>query len=250
MSSTLTPRHKLRKELKLMLGDGMTEVELDHEHLDLAIDIALERCRQRTDGAMEESVVHMTILPGEQEYTLPYEVVEITKIYRRGIGTGSVTSATNFDPVSAGYANMYLLDSGRAGGLATWDFFNQYQELTNRMFAGDVDFTWNTNTKKLVIHRKFLHTENVLIECWNAKPEDLLLRDPYTGPWLRDYALARCKIFLGDARSKYSNLVGPSGSVTLNGKELKDEGKAEMERLDQELKDFVVSRDGCPFIVG
>ena len=42
MSAEETPRDKLIKEIKLRLGDGMIDVELDPEHYNLAIDRAIE----------------------------------------------------------------------------------------------------------------------------------------------------------------------------------------------------------------
>jgi hypothetical protein len=83
------------------------------------------------------------------------------------------------------------------------------------------------------------------------KPEDIILTDDYTNPWVRDYALAKCKQMLGEARSKFpGGLPGPDGSVTLNGDQLKQDAAAEMERLETELQNFVTSRDGMPFRIG
>ncbi len=53
MSAEETPRDKLIKEIKLRLGDGMIDVELDPEHYNLAIDRAIEVFRSRSDGAVE-----------------------------------------------------------------------------------------------------------------------------------------------------------------------------------------------------
>jgi len=47
MSAIETPRDKLITELKLRLGDGMIDVELDPEHYNLAIDRAIQTFRSR-----------------------------------------------------------------------------------------------------------------------------------------------------------------------------------------------------------
>ena len=41
MSAQETQRHVLKKEIQLLLGDQMVEVELDDEHMELAIKIAI-----------------------------------------------------------------------------------------------------------------------------------------------------------------------------------------------------------------
>jgi len=228
----------------------MVEVELDAEHYDLAIDMAVERVRQRTTGGVEESHIFFTMQPDVDVYTMPDEVQEVEKLYRRGVGANS-TGGTNFDPFEAAFSNIYLLQAGRTGGLATWDFFAQYQETIGRVFGSELNFMWEPSTHKLSLVRRPKAEEDVLAKVWMRKPTDIILTDDYTGPWVRDFALAKCKQMLGEARSKFpSGLPGPGGSITLNGNELKQDATAEMERLEQELLNFVTGRDGIPFRIG
>ena len=42
------------KQIRLLLGDGMIDIELDPEHYDLSVDIALQKIRQRSENAVEE----------------------------------------------------------------------------------------------------------------------------------------------------------------------------------------------------
>lgn len=250
MSSTVTPRSKLTKQLQLLLGDQMVEVELDPEHYSLAIDLAVEKVRQRTTGGVEESHVFMTLQPDEDTYTMPDEVIEVERLFRRGVGSNS-TGGTNFDPFEAAFSNIYLLQAGRTGGLATWDFFAQYQETIGRVFGSEINFIWEPSRKQLKLIRRVRTEEEVLIKVWMKRPEDVVLTDEYTGPWVREYSLAQCKKMLGEARSKFqSGLPGPGGSVMLNGEALKNEAMAELERLEIELMNFVTSRDGMPFRIG
>ena len=250
MSATQTFRHTLKKEIQLLLGDQMVEVELDEEHMDLGIKIAIERVRQRTTGGVEESHVFLTMQPDQNKYTLPEEVQEVEKLYRRGVGANS-TGGTNFDPFEAAFSNIYLLQAGRTGGLATWDFFAQYQETIGRVFGSEINFIWRPSTHELELIRRPTTEEDVMAKVWMIKPEELILSDAYTGPWIRDYALSKCKQMLGEARGKFpGGLPGPGGSVLLNGEQMKADATAELERLEMELQNFVVSRDGMPFRIG
>ena len=93
----MATRQEMLKQIKLLLGSEMTEVELDPEHLNLSIDLAIERYRQRSEHSMEESFVFITLERGVQDYTLPQEVQEVRKLYRRGVGGNSGISS-NYDP--------------------------------------------------------------------------------------------------------------------------------------------------------
>ena len=250
MSAQETPRHTLKKEIQLLLGDQMVEVELDNEHLDLAIKLSIEKIRQRTTGGVEESHVFFTMQPDQNIYTLPEEVVEVEKLFRRGVGANS-TGGTNFDPFEAAFSNIYLLQAGRTGGLATWDFFAQYQETIGRVFGSEINFIWKPSSHELELVRRPTAEEDVMCKVWMKKPEGFLLTDVYTGPWIREFALAKSKAMLGEARSKFpGGLPGQGGSVLLNGEQMKADGLADMERLEMELQNFVASRDGMPFRIG
>ena len=250
MSSQVTPRNLLIKQIELLLGSQLIDVELDIEHYNLAITIGLEKLRQQSDGANLEKDIFLHITRDQTEYTLPEEVQEVRRLYRRGVGAYT-NGGINFDPVDAAFYNIYLLQPNRSGGLATWDFYNQFLETTERVFASQLNFTWDTNNKKLTIIRRPTADEDVSVRVYVTKSEDDLITDPYTGPWLRSYALAYAKYILGEARDKFpGGFPGPSGNVTLNGATLKQEAQAEMEKLEKQLLDLVTSSDGYSFCIG
>lgn len=250
----MTARQRLIREIQLRLGGGMVDIELDPEHYDFAVTAALDRYRQRSQNAIEESFVFLDVQPDVATYTLPQEVQIVRAIYRRN--AGSVAGAT-VDPFSLAFTNnIYLIQNpGQLGGtgagmLATYDFAMQYQELIGRMFGRDIMFTWDPATKKLTLHRRIAAVEQVLLHCYNDRPEEILLNDPYSKPWLRDYSIAMSKLMLGEARSKFASLAGPQGGVTLNGDAMKSEAQTELERLETELQQLIDGTDGMPFIIG
>ena len=145
-------REDLIKEMQLRLADGIVDVELDREHYDVAIDKSLAIYRQLSSGSVEESLLFVNTQDGQTEYTLPDEVMEVRRIYRRGIGTNS-GGGTNFDPFDVAFNNMYMLQAGQIGGLAVFDAFAQYKEVIGRIFGSEYNFLWNRNTKQLKILR-------------------------------------------------------------------------------------------------
>ena len=243
-------REQLIKELQLRLADGIVDVELDRDHYDIAINKAISTYRQLSSGSVEESVVFIQTQPDVTDYTLPDEVMEVRRLFRRGVGSNSGTGS-NFDPFDMAFNNMYLLNAGQIGGLATFDAFSQYKETVGRLFGSEYDFTYNRNTKVLKILRNVKVNEEVAIEVYNFVPEHILLSDVYASPWLSNYAMATAKQILGEARSKYqSGLPGAGGAITLNGDTLKSEALQEMDMLKQSLHNMEEGNSPLGFIIG
>ena len=248
-----TNRQEIFDYVNAMLGGGMVDVELDPVHYNTALDKALARYRQRSDHSVEESYLFLDLIEDQNEYTLPNEVIEVNKLYRRSIGsrTGGGDGASVFEPFNLAYTNTYLLSgSTQMGGMATYEMFAGYQELVGRMFGSFMEFTWNSTTKKLTILQRPRAEEGILIEAFNYRPESQLLIDYQAGQWIKDYTLAACKYMLGEARSKFATIAGPQGGTSLNGDTLKAEAQADMEKLENELALQVAGGTGYSFTIG
>ena len=242
-------REELISEVQLRLADGMVDVELDREHYDVAIDKAVGIYRQLSSGSVEESIIFFNTEKDVTEYILPDEVMEVRRMYRRGIGTNS--GGTNFDPFDVAFNNMYMLQAGQIGGLAVFDAFSQYKETLGRIFGSEYNFLWNRNTKQLKILRNVRHEEEIAVGVYNFIPESILLRDVYSSNWLGSYALAMSKMMLGEARSKYtSGLPGAGGAIQLNGDALKGEALAEMQALKDSVHAYEEGNIPLGFVIG
>jgi hypothetical protein len=152
--ATSQKRKEIEDYIRFRLGDGMIDVELDPEHYKVAIDRALLRYRQRSSAGEEESYAFLDLLPETQEYILPADIMTVRQVFRRGIGSVSGTTASQFEPFASGYLNTYMLVAGRVGGLTNYELFTQYQKLAMNMFGGYMNFTFNPMTKKLTLVRK------------------------------------------------------------------------------------------------
>jgi len=136
------------------------------------------------------------------------------------------------------------------GGLATYDMFSQYQELVGRMFGSFIEFTWNSTTKRLTILQRPRGAEEVLLFCYNYRPDSQLLSDYQAKQWIKDYTLATCKYMLGEAREKFATIAGPQGGTSLNGSSLKSEAQAEMDKLENEVAMAMAGGTGFGFLIG
>lgn len=347
--TTVTPLDAKRNEIidyiRLRLGDGLVDVELDLEHYHLAIKNALIKYRQKAQNSVEESYAFLNLLPETQEYILPKEIITVRQVFRRGIGSVTGTTASQFEPFASGYLNTYMLVAGRVGGLLNYELFTQYQELAMKMFGGHINFNWNPASRKLTLIRKIpatghtyirmrsltasgtsvgstitietedawnvdvgdslviasckiqgyngnyqiqtvdpltrtvtitainplaatavvtqdlrttqvwspttdVPTETVLLQTYNQKPDIMLLNDYLVFPWIQDYAYSFSKFTLGEARSKFGQIAGPQGGTTLNGEALKQEALAEMQKLEEDLKNYVDGSQPLTWVIG
>jgi len=232
------------------LGGDMVDVELDPAHYEQAYKQSLIRYRQRSANALEDSYSFLELEKDVNEYYLPEEVITVRQIFKRNIGANSGTSS-QYEPFEAGFVNFYMIQSGRVGGLATYYMYSSYLEEAARMFGGFLNYNYNRVSKKLTIMRRpRADAETVLLWTHNYKPDFTILQDPYALPWVRDYTLALCKRSIGEAREKFGNLPGPQGGTQLNGTALKGEAQAMIERLEEELKNYVDGQDPMWFVIG
>lgn len=235
-----------------MLGGGMVDVELDPIHYETALARALGKIRQKGSGSVEESYVFLDTVIDQNEYILPAEVIEVRQIFRRSIGSrsGMGSGGTLFEPFNLAYTNTYLLSSSNMGGLATYDFFSQYQELVGRMFGSFIEFKWNATSKKLTLLQRMRSEEQLMLWCYNYRPDTQLLDDYLAKQWIKDYTLATCKYMLGEARSKFATIAGPQGGGSLNGEALKSEAQQELEKLEKDVEQAVAGGVGYTFVIG
>lgn len=240
----------LTKEIELRLGGQMVDVELDPEHYDLSIKKSFEKYRQRSENALEESFVLLELTKEVSEYTLANEVIDVFDVYRRSSGTLNSASGGDIEPFETAYLNNYLLYSGRAGGMATYDALAQHRETLGRMFGENYTFTWNTVTKKLLLHRKVKADDTVYLHVYKERSDEELLQDPYSSPWLKDYALAHAKLMLAEARGKFNTIAGPQGGTSLNADALRMDAQATIDKLEDDLKYYAEGQAGLGVIIG
>ena len=212
----------LFQNIRLRLGEGIIDLELDPQHMQAAYNYAVKLYRQRAQNATVESYTLMTVIKNVYEYTLPSEFINVRSLFRRTVGLETGPSSTSFDPFSSAILNTYLLNYNYTGGMATYDFYAGYVELAARMFGGYVNYTFNPVTKVLKVVRDFKGTgERILIWADVQRPEIELLQDPGAGVWIGDFILATCKTIIGEAREKFGSVAGPGGGTTLNGTAMK-----------------------------
>ena len=251
-NDTLDPLKKqLIEYVQLQMGDQIIDLELDPAHYEAAYQRTLGTYRQRAQNAYEESYSFLELEDNVNEYYLPQETISVRQIFRRTIGITGV-GGYSFDPFGQATLNVYLLNFNQAaGGMATYDFYQQYVELAARMFGGYINYTWNPVTKRLQLIRDPRGTgEVVLLWTYNLRPEIVLLSDYQISQWFRDYMTGAAKYIIGEAREKFTQIAGPQGGGTLNGAAMKSEGQAQMDRCIEDLKLYVDGSQPLTLVIG
>ena len=252
MSDTLTNlKSKVFDYVNTRLGGNLVDVELNAPDYEVAYEQAILTYRQRAQNAYEEAYNFITLQSDLTHYTLPQEIYNVRQIFRRTIGFAQGPFSQSFDPFSSAIMNTYLLNFNYSGGLATYDFYQQYVELAARMFGGYINYTWNPVTKRLQLIRDPRgNDEVVLLWTYNLRPEMVLLSDYQISQWFRDCMVGAAKIIIGEAREKFTNIAGPQGGGSLNGTAMKQEGMAQIEKSIEELRLYVDGSQPLTFVIG
>lgn len=248
----ISERERLIREVHILLGGSIQNLELDKDAYNLCLDIALDRYRQRSVNSTEERLAFLDMQPDQQTYFLPTEVVEVTNIYRRGVASTS-GGGNFFEPFSAAMASSFVLlggPSGSSGNLTTFECYSQFQNLVGTMFGQYITYFWHPTTHRLDLQQTITAPETVILHIYNYRPEELLLNDTYARPWLRSRTMAEAMLILGGVRGKYGSFAGPQGGITLNGPALISQATALIEKLDKEIDDGVDANIGYSFVHG
>ena len=214
-------RLRLIKILKHQLGYPAVCVELSEEQFNIAIDNALDEFRRRADNAYVHRHITITLKRGQSNYYLndprnkTDKIVSVLKVHR--------ANALGMQTINNLYSQPFLnqLFSGQMMDLTSIFLFNQLSEQYNKIFAGDLVYTWDEASRNLMILRSLQNQEEqVILEVALERTEQELLLDRWPKQWLQAWAQSECLEMLALIRSKYGNLPGPNGGVTLNGDQL------------------------------
>lgn len=237
-------RLQLMNEIRYALGYPQVGVELSVEQLDQCITRALEELRLRSDVAYKSGYFSMAVQANIQKYrltnqTLGYNrIVSIMGIYR-------MTSAFASSAHGAGVYGQQMLQQLYNMGtfdMLSYHIMSEYTELMEILFATRLTFTFDEHSRVLHILSHFPQAEpRVLIEATVERPEQELLQDRWSKPWLRRWAMALAREMLAETRGKFAALPGAGGSVTMNAQDLRQAAKDDFDRCLADIDDYVVT---------
>lgn len=235
-------RRELIDSIRVQLGYPTIEVELTKHQMNEAITNALEDFRLRSSSAYKTGFKFLKLEPGRQQYPMTdirlgyNSIINISKLHRV---SSQALSQSYGGWAGQGQVILQQLYSAGSYDLISHHLIAQYVEVIEQMFATNITFTWNEDERLLSIFEFVHRPEMVLMECSVERTEQQLMTDRFTKQWIQGRAIVECNMMLSRIRGKFSSLPGAGGGVSLNGAELAQQAQSDLEKLYQELDDFV-----------
>jgi hypothetical protein len=259
-------RAELKEYCLKQLGKPVLEINVDDDQIDNLIDDAIQYFHERhydgidrvflkhrltpaTKGTLSESgpvgsattspvvagsgLTSLTYVEGVNYLPLPDSIIGVNNILK-------INSSTVSDGLFNIKYQLFLNDVYYYGAL---DLLN-YAMV--KRYLEDLDFLLNPNAQirfNKLNHKLYLdidwqqvgENEYVIIDCYRiVDPSDA--PKLYNDWWLKKYLTALIKKQWGQNMIKFNGVLLPGG-VQLNGRQIYDDGVAEVEKLEQQLKD-------------
>jgi hypothetical protein len=246
-------RLRLMKILKGQMGWPQVCVELSEDQFNIAIDNALDEFRRRADNAYTHRYIIFTLKQGQQVYYLndprlqTDKIVNIINIHRISmLGVSALSTESNV--YAQAFFHQYY--TGSMVDVLSIHLSHQLSEVFEKIFAGNLTFTWDEASRQLQIHRRMrFGEEKVLLEVVMERTENEMMVDRWAKQWIQGWAHAELKEMLGMIRSKYSSgLPGATGGLSLNGDMLLSEARQDFEELLRQITDYEVGNGGVNFM--
>ena len=191
-----------------MLGGGMVDVELDPIHYETALTKALTRYRQRSDHSVEESYFFMPMVVDQNEYTLPNEIVEVRKLFRRGVGSRPGTSASG-GPI---FSQTYTAIASQTVFSVNYNLASVGTTVVAVNSVDTINYSSNTGARTITFNTPLNAGDVVSIKLYTTSENGGgSLFDPFSLAYTNAYLLSSSNmggLATYDMFSQYQELVG------------------------------------------
>lgn len=192
-----------------MLGGGMIDVELDPVHYETALTKALTRFRQRSDNSVEESYFFMPTVIDQNEYTLPTEIVEVRKLFRRSIGSRPSTAASG-GPIFTQAYTATAVNNQTFNVNYNLSIVNSIDVSVNG--SSTTNYATDTGARNIVFNTPLTAGDIVSVKLYaSGEGSGGSLFDPFSLAYTNAYLLASSNmggLATYDMFSQYQELVG------------------------------------------
>lgn len=221
------------------LGDPVIEINVDPDQLEDRVDEALQHWQEYHDDATVRTYLKHQITSTDvaNEYiTLSSNILYLSHLFP--IKGGSITKDF-FDIKYQLHLNDIANLQTYMGDLAYYEQMQQYLALIDMKLNGTPQVEFVRKQNRLYIFGDF--SDNDIEEGDYVVAEVYQLIDPDThtsvwnDKWLKEYTTALIKRQWGANLIKFEGMQLPGG-VTLNGRQLFEDGMAEIERLREEIR--------------
>ena len=240
------------------LGAPKIDIQVDDTQAYDRIDDALQKFIERHyDGAEEKFITYEFTATDEanQYITLDDTIVAVTRIYEPGKYSSEAMADVRYRIMFDEMFDMTKVN------MAYYEITLEHLEMVQSYFNLDRTFTFNKATNRLYSHSgKIIGpscsddvslTQNdceglggtwtvgnsMLLRAWKAVVPDEssgYAVDVYNDEWIKKYATAQIKQQWGANLKQFDGMPLPGG-ITINGQQVWDEAKEEIEKLEEEF---------------
>lgn len=237
-------RGKVIEQIKdyvlLMLGAPTIEVELDVQHVDLAVDQALMIYEDYAPREYFQYHVFNTT-PGKSVYDLPEFIGHVRQVSYKQLATfafqaSDLNGAIPIEYFYPGgsYASIQggLIDPIQPiwGRAAEWTLFKQYEHQYSKMSSNIGGWEWLGDTSRIKLYPVPYNVQKVIVHYLQKNKDWAQVKQV-----MQEGALAHAMIILGNIRGKYQNIPGPGGGIVNDGQYMRDKGYELKEKWEQQL---------------
>ena len=193
-----------------------------------------------------KKILSVTLGDVDNKYiTVSKKIITITNVIPQQSSTigGNLGGMFDFQYQFALH-NMFNLAST---DLITYNIYKMYTSTWEFMFRGTKGIRFNRKTDRVHLDvQNLVPGQWIILEAWVAL-DPTVYNEIYMDEFVREYAYSLLKMQWGSNLKKFSGIALPGG-VTLNGQQIYDEAKAELDILRERVrKEFQLPPD---FIVG
>ena len=255
-----TTKAQLLSYAKRQLGEPVVEINVDDDQADDILDDALQFFTEyHYDGTIRTYLKHQitqseidnqktnsnvtsstsggsdngatTWLEGNNYIELPEAVMSVVRVLDISSSTNNMfdlryqlrlNDLYDLNSTSILHYEMVQQHLGMLDDMLVGSAFMRHSKHGNRLY---IDMDWSANINA---------GEYIVIECIR-KLDPTTFTDIFNDVWLKKYTTAKLKLQWGQNLIKFEGIVLPGG-ITLNGRQLVDDAKEEITKLEEELR--------------
>lgn len=215
--------------MRRRLGEPVVRVELTDDQLDDIIDEVILKFSEFAYDGQDIRYMLIPIFPNVKEYKLDSRIASVInlKVKRTGVQFNIIEGFS----IPEGYN---LISSNIMDTMKVSDFETTLAKMSyyDTIFDLVPNFSFNSNNKLLVFHEDMTKYDKAIIEValeYEPGETDLI----YNHSWIKDMCVAEAKIQWGQNTGKFSGSL--INGMTINYEDMKNEGKEDRDRLNEEL---------------
>lgn len=228
-------REEFKQHCLRRLGHPVVQINVSDEQVEDRIDYSLLYYQDYHFDGSEVVYYKQQITQQHKDdgyITLPENIIGAVRVFP--IGDPSIRSDDMFNiRYQIALNDLYTLTSV---SMVPYYMAMQHIGLIQEILVGQQPIRFNRHTNRLYIDQdwdRIAVGEYILVEAYSVLDPETYA-DIWSDRWLIRYATEQIKYQYGENLSKYSGVALPGG-VTLNGDKIKDEARAEIEKLESEM---------------